>query len=105
MNNEQFLTNVKGSATANFITGIFFVIIWILKNKCRHSKCKSHTKCFECSVKEDDDIDLERGQRGEKIKLQNTVKVPGQAKINLQKLHGSKRDGVLPECKKAIPSD
>ena len=99
---DVFLSNLKGSAAANILTAVFFLIFWVLKNKCRHSKCKSHTRFCDCSVKEDDEgFDLERGQ----IERQETLKFPHQAKGPMQKLHIRKHNGVLPEREKAIPTD
>lgn len=103
---QLFLTNVQGSAAANLMTGIFFLIIWVLKNKCKHSKCKSHTGCFTCSVKEDDDEScLEKGQRGGGFRRQETLKIPGKVKIRLHQLHEIKHDGLLQERQTAIPTD
>ncbi len=102
-NDEQlFLTNVKGSAAANFITGLFVLVLWILKNKCKHSKCRSHNCCFDCEVKEDDE-DLERGQS--RFRRQETIKVPDKTEIRLQKLFRSKHHGIFQKHKKAIPTD
>ena len=61
---QIFLSNLKGGTAANMLTASFFLLFWVLKNKCKHSKCSSHTRFCDCSVKEDDEeIDLERGQR------------------------------------------
>ena len=65
MNEDQiFMSNLKGSTMANVITGLFLMTFWILKNKCKHSQCKVQNRCFTCSIKEDDEEDCERGQRG-----------------------------------------
>ena len=107
-NDEVFLSNLKGSAAANVITGTLFLILWILKNKCKHSQCRSHTRCFQCSVKEDDEKDLETGQseqRRLKIKRQKSIKIPDKTKIHVRKLHKSKHHGVLQERSQAISTD
>ena len=98
-----FMSNLKGSAAANFITGAFLIILWVLKNKCKHSTCKSHTYCFECTSKEDDD--LERGEKRRRPERQETFKIHRKAKISVQKMHQSEHDGVFPEHSKAIPTD
>ena len=106
MDNEQqlFLANVKGSAAANFITGMFVLIVWILKNKCKHSTCSSHNCCFDCEVKEDNDIE-EGGHSEQRIHRQETRKFPKKIKINMQKLHRGFDHGVFPKREKAIQID
>ena len=103
---EVFFSNLKGSAAANVLTAVFFIIFWVLKNKCKHSRCASHTRFCTCSVKEDDD--LERGQREERkaeITRQETLKIPGQAKENMRKLHIRVHNGLLSKREAVIPFD
>ena len=95
------MSNLKGSAAANILSAVFFLVFWVLKNKCKHMECKSHTRFCTCKIKEDDDP--ETGQR--RINRQETLKIPNKVKINLRELHIVKHHGVLPECEKAIPSD
>ena len=63
MEDAEFLNNIKGGVLANIATGIMFIILWVLKNKCKHSKCKVQNRCFTCSIKEDDSVSHEGGQR------------------------------------------
>ena len=69
---DVFLSNFKGSAAANIITGIFVTILYILKNKCKHSQCKVNNRCFTCSIKEDDDEEDPR--KGAKTKKKKEAK-------------------------------
>ena len=99
---DVFLSNLKGSTAANIITGIFVTILYILKNKCKHSQCKVNNRCFTCSIKEDDEEeDLERGQRWRRQRAENY----SEAEESMPKMHKSKHDGVLSKHKKAIPTD
>ena len=103
---QAFMSNLKGSAMANIVTGLFILCIWILKNKCKHSQCKMDNSCFQCSVKEDDECenDLERGERGERFgrqQRQNTIKIEGR----MQKMHKGFDDGILPKHKKTSSTD
>ena len=60
---ENFTSNIG----ANLVTGIFFILMWILKNKCKHSSCDTHSCCWDCHVdgnlseskENDDEIPLE----------------------------------------------
>lgn len=101
---QVFLSNLKGSAMANIVTGLFVLTLWILKNKCKHSQCKMNNSCFQCSIKEDDECieqDLERGQSDRKQKKENIRKI----EKRLQKMYKSLDDGVLPKYKKTPPTD
>ena len=49
----EFYKQLGGSATANLIFAVFFIIYRVFSQKCRHSKCKSTTKCLTCSAQED----------------------------------------------------
>ena len=110
MDEEQvFMSNLKGSAMANIVTGMFILCIWILKNKCKHSQCKMDNSCFQCSVKEDDEYenDLERGERGERRRFerrqqrQDTFKIEGR----VQKMHKGFDDGILQKHKTTSSTD
>ena len=49
----EFYKQLGGSATANLIFAVIFIIYRVFSQKCRHSKCKSTTKCLTCSAQED----------------------------------------------------
>ena len=48
--NNQFLQQFGGSATANVVSAIAFIIYKFIEGKCKHSKCSSNTSCFKCSA-------------------------------------------------------
>ena len=48
--NNQFLQQFGGSATANLVTAILFMIYKFIEGRCKHSKCSSNTRCFKCSA-------------------------------------------------------
>ena len=105
-----FMNNLKGGTAANLLTGFFFLVFWIIKNKCKHLVCKSHTGFCDCKIREDDESeeDSERGQRGEQseyVSRQKTFKFPEQVEINVRKLQASQHLSVLSERQKAVPSD
>ena len=55
--NNQFLQQFGGSATANLVTAILFMIYKFIEGRCKHSKCSSNTSCFKCSA---DNYDTKR---------------------------------------------
>ena len=48
--NNQFLQQFGGSATANLVSAIIFMIYKFIEGRCKHSKCSSNTRCFKCSA-------------------------------------------------------
>ena len=99
---DVFLSNLKGSTAANIITGIFVTILYILKNKCKHSQCKVHNRCFTCSIKEDDEEeDLERGQRWRRKRRQSS----SETEESVREVFEGKCNGIHEKHKKAIPTD
>ena len=49
-NNHEFLKQFGGSATANLVTAILFMLYKFVEGHCRHSKCSSDNSCFKCSA-------------------------------------------------------
>jgi len=50
---SEFMKSLSGGTIANMIFAVGFMIYRVLSAKCKHSKCKSKTGCFECSSQED----------------------------------------------------
>jgi len=103
MEDQVFMSNLKGGVVANFLTGFMIIVFWVIKNKCKHCTCKSHTYCFECSSKEDG-FDLEEGPN-RRVERQDTRKIHEKTRIRLHKLYESEHARVLPQYPKAVPSD
>lgn len=55
--NNQFLQQFGGSATANLVTAMLFMVYKFIEGRCKHSKCSSNTSCFKCSA---DNYETER---------------------------------------------
>ena len=68
---SEFYKQLGGSATANLIFAVGFMVYKVFSQKCKHSKCKSNTKCFQCSAQEDsiDESKDEEFQREIKQKM------------------------------------
>ena len=114
MNDDsQFLDNFKGSAVANVVSAAGFLIIYIIREKCKHSKCECDLKCFRCKCKDDDDSTRDEGseERGEgseergKVDRQKTFRFPRQAQSEMQKLHVRVDKSLHAKYPSAIPSD
>ena len=54
---SEFYKQLGGSATANLIFTVGFMIYKIFSQKCQHSKCKSNTRFCQCSAQEDSIIE------------------------------------------------
>ena len=50
---SEFMKSLSGGTIANMIFAVGFMIYRVFTAKCKHSKCKSKTGCFECSSQED----------------------------------------------------
>ena len=50
MENNDFLKQFGGSATANVLTIVVVMIYKFIEGRCKHSKCQSNTSCFSCSA-------------------------------------------------------
>ena len=57
-NSNEFLKQFGGSATANVLTVIVFMVYKFIEGRCKHSRCSSNTSCFRCSA---DNYATERG--------------------------------------------
>ena len=73
---SEFYKQLGGSATANLLFAGGFMIYKIFSKKCQHSKCKSNTKCFQCSAQEDsvneskEDAEFQRQIKAEMSEMQ-----------------------------------
>ena len=52
-NESQFVQQFKGSAVANLVFAIIFIVYKIIDKKFAHSHCSSNTKCCKCETRED----------------------------------------------------
>ena len=60
---DEFVKQMTGSGAANLATAVVFFLIWVVKNKCKHSRCKGHSFC--CDV----EINDESSTEGEHIEI------------------------------------
>ena len=65
MENNDFLKQFGGSATANVVTIVLVMIYKFIEGRCKHSRCSSNTSCFKC---ETDNYATERGSSGPSVK-------------------------------------
>ena len=77
--NNEFLKGLSSGTVANLIFAVGFLIYRICSTKCKHSKCKSKTKCLECSTQEDSFNSKQE---------ENELKIRSQFEENLQDLLG-----------------
>ena len=58
----EFLDQLSGSGAANGLSALAFLLIWIIRNKCKHSKCIGHSLCCSIEINDESTADLERGE-------------------------------------------
>ena len=61
--NGEFMKQLGGSGVANLLTAALFALIWIIKNKFRHSECQGSSFCCTCKVKDDAENSGTEGER------------------------------------------
>ena len=51
----DFFKQFSGSGAANIASVLLFLVVYVVRNKCRHSRCKGHSICCDFEFKEDDE--------------------------------------------------
>ena len=64
MEDNQFLQQFGGSATANVVSAIVFILYKFIEGRCKHSSCSSDTKFCKCKT---DNYATERGSSAPKV--------------------------------------
>jgi len=62
---SDFGTNVSGNLVSFVIAGVFGLLWYLVKNKCKHSKCGVNSGCCQLEI---DDIETQRGELSIEIK-------------------------------------
>ena len=90
MEDDEFWKQATGSGAANIATALLFFLLWVVRNKCKHSKCVGHSLCCDIEINDDEsksEEDLER--QTEKLdRLREKIEV------QMQKLHSRVDKGV-----------
>ena len=103
--NEEYYSNVLGSGAANIATGLLFLLVWVVRNKCKHCKCKSHTKCCEIDIKDDEGDAEQPEERGEILSKHGTCRFSHEAQESLQKLFSGLDSRVFQKRTQVIQID
>ena len=95
---DEFWKQATGSGAANAATGILFFLLWVVRNKCKRSKCVGHSLCCDIEINDDErgpEDDIEDAAEGD---IENQVaelkKLRKQIEIQMQKLHSRLDKGV-----------
>ena len=87
---EDYYSNLLGSGAANMASALLFLLIWIVRNKCKHCKCNSHTTCCDIEINDDDDEDDEQPKERHELRSKHgTFRFSSEAKESLQKMFAS----------------
>ena len=99
-NSNEFLKQFGGSATANVLTVIVFMVYKFIEGRCKHSRCSSNTSCFRCSA---DNYATERGGSSEpRVKddiqpKKSMFELPSRNDTQIQKGHSAVIQVVQPD--------
>ena len=85
----EFVKQFSGSGAANLASVVLFLVVWVIRNKCKHSRCKGHSICCDCEIKDSND---EEGTEGDDIERGITVRKT--IKSQLQELQRKHREGL-----------
>ena len=66
----EFINQLSGSGAANALTVVLLLIVWFVRNKCKHSRCRGHSFCCDFSFKEDDEGENRTEPVRKEIKIQ-----------------------------------
>ena len=81
----EFVNQLTGSSAANALTVFLLLIVWFVKNKCKHSRCRGHSICCDFSFKEDDEGET----RPEPVRKEVKIQMQKLQRSKHQSLHGS----------------
>ena len=56
---SEFMTQLGGSGAANILTALLFFLLWVCKNKFKHSECSGNSFCCTFKVKDDESVSHE----------------------------------------------
>ena len=74
------IPNFTSNVGANLATGALFLLVWFIKNKCKHSRCDTKSGCCSCHIddyEENTDTEIENSK-------ENDDKIPRKVNGGLQ---------------------
>ena len=100
---EDYYSNILGSGAANVASALVFLLIWVVRNKCKHFKCNSHTSCCDIEIKDDDAEQPE--ERHEIRSKHGTCRFSGETQESLQEMFACFNSRVLQKRETIIQID
>ena len=95
---DEFWKQATGSGAANIATMMVFFLFWVIRNKCKHSKCVGHSLCCDIEINDDESKSEEDPEDDAEGDIENQVKrldkFRTQIEIQMQKLHSRLDKGV-----------
>ena len=64
---SEFVKQMTGSSAGNVLTAVVLFLLWTLREKCKHSRCKGHSVCCEIEI---NDQDSTEGRVREDVEVQ-----------------------------------
>ena len=91
---DEFWKQATGSGAANIATAMLFFLLWVVRNKCKHSKCVGHSLCCDIEINDDESKSEEEPEEDLERQTEKLNKLREEIKIQMQKLHHSIDKGV-----------
>ena len=91
---DEFWKQATGSGAANAATGILFFLLWVVRNKCKRSKCVGHSLCCDIEINDDESKSEEEPEEDLDRQTEKLNKLREEIKIQMQKLHSRLDKGV-----------
>ena len=101
-NNNEFIKQVSGGTVANLIFAVLFVVYRMFTQKCKHTKCRSHTKCCDFESREDSE-DSNKIDNNEQ--LHREIEELQKSFFRISKGIRTCRNSVIPLIERGGPTD
>ena len=91
---DTYYSNLMGSGAANIATALVFFLLWVVRNKCKRSRCVGHSLCCDIEINDDESKSEEEPEEDLERQTEKLNKLREEIEIQMQKLHRSIDKGV-----------
>ena len=91
---DEFWKQASGSGAANIATAMLFFLLWVVRNKCKHSKCVGHSLCCDIEINDDESKSEEEPEEDLERQTEKLNKLREEIEVQMQKLHSRINKGV-----------
>ena len=91
---DTYYSNLMGSGAANIATALVFFLLWVVRNKCKRSRCVGHSLCCDIEINDDESKSEEEPEEDLERQTEKLNKLREEIEIQMQKLHRRLNKGV-----------